>query len=195
MAVYFLRCDLSGLTKIGRAEYPTRRVVDIQRMSGSPLRVVAILDVPDFHEKRLHRRHAKVRTHGEWFALAERDIPTTHPRFVRYLGPVAEVQSVAWPPAEPVISSSHARRWIAWDDLAAPVPRAYLIQGAPLHRLFRIGGRCNRHAEARLGQWIRDAGIWWADVCAEWSASRIERLTGFPSLEPEPTTFGSGGRW
>lgn len=69
--VYFVQAadDRDGLIKIGYAsESVQKRLAALQ--TGSPMRLRllgVIVDVPPDVEKRLHRRFASAREHGEWF--------------------------------------------------------------------------------------------------------------------------------
>lgn len=67
--VYILACPSTGLMKIGRAADVVDRVCAIARMSGARLELVSIMSDPGNLEAHLHRRFAKYRKHGEWFAL------------------------------------------------------------------------------------------------------------------------------
>lgn len=67
--IYFVRCEASGLTKIGTASDPIRRLKEIQSMSGSTLRVMSLLPGGVRDETSWHRIFAPFRQHGEWFSL------------------------------------------------------------------------------------------------------------------------------
>lgn len=87
--IYFLHCAATGLTKIGKARDVVGRAWSIQCMSPTPLIIAAVLDGYTDEEEALHRKHADVRAHGEWFASIV--APFTPPKFSGLLGPVADV--------------------------------------------------------------------------------------------------------
>ena len=77
---YFLRCEVTGLTKIGRTsvgheESPIDAALDrarqIQYVSPTRLELVGVSDLP---ERYFHRLFRSARRHGEWFDLP-RDTP------------------------------------------------------------------------------------------------------------------------
>lgn len=57
----------TGLVKIGRSTNYEGRIKEIERTQKDVLLIVAVFN--DNREKRLHRRFADVRAHGEWFKL------------------------------------------------------------------------------------------------------------------------------
>ena len=63
--LYVIRSGTS--VKIGVSDYPERRIADIQKTNPVPIEVLAILEGRGPEEKRLHKRFAKHRIHGEWF--------------------------------------------------------------------------------------------------------------------------------
>lgn len=65
---YILRCDATGLVKIGKAKDPVERVRAIQAMSPTPLRAVALL-AGGTAERNLHGICWPAHEHGEWFRL------------------------------------------------------------------------------------------------------------------------------
>lgn len=86
--IYFVRCDVTGLTKIGwtggglgasrSAGGVWARLRSFQTSCSTPLRVVSVVDGSRSDESDLHRRHADQCDHGEWF----RDVvapPTAYP--------------------------------------------------------------------------------------------------------------------
>lgn len=91
--IYYLKCEASGLTKIGKSTNVFGRIRDIQRMGGMPLVLVALLVGYTDEERELHRLHASKRRHGEWFALDPEDVPDTEPAAQRFLGPVESIKS------------------------------------------------------------------------------------------------------
>lgn len=67
--VYFLRGG--DMVKIGRSNDAAARICDLRRMSPIPLELVALLKGAE-KEKRLHRKFAEERSHGEWFRVSGR---------------------------------------------------------------------------------------------------------------------------
>lgn len=70
--VYFLRCSVSGLIKIGttgpRKSHLRARLANLQACSGPTQVCIRVLPrVRRSLEKRLHRHFAAARDHGEWF--------------------------------------------------------------------------------------------------------------------------------
>lgn len=65
--IYFIQAVDGGPVKIGFAVEPKRRIAEIQRMSPSLLRVLALIDGDRKYEGELHRYFAKLRQYGEWF--------------------------------------------------------------------------------------------------------------------------------
>jgi hypothetical protein len=65
---YVIRQVGQSVVKIGKAIDPPARLADIQRMNGGELELVSLSHYNRL-EGELHREHAVVRRHGEWFAL------------------------------------------------------------------------------------------------------------------------------
>jgi hypothetical protein len=71
--VYIVQARNSGLVKIGKAVDVTKRLGDLRAMGTEPLDLLVVL--PGFGgewERRLHRRFAEYRDHGEWFTPGSR---------------------------------------------------------------------------------------------------------------------------
>lgn len=67
--VYFVRCDVTDLVKVGWSKNPRRRLQQVQRMSPTSLRIVGMAKAMIEAERRLHAALAPHRDHGEWFRL------------------------------------------------------------------------------------------------------------------------------
>jgi hypothetical protein len=70
--VYFVRCELNGLVKIGIAENLERRLAGLKAQSPVPLELLATIPAESYElEAALHRRFAEYRHHGEWFEVSD----------------------------------------------------------------------------------------------------------------------------
>ena len=65
---YFIQGKATGLIKIGKAIHIRKRLAALQ--TGSPDELVCIFNIMGDWEKRLHKKFASDRRHGEWFAPA-----------------------------------------------------------------------------------------------------------------------------
>lgn len=63
--VYFIQAGTDGLIKIGYSSDPKRRLANLQ--SPVPLRLLATMRGGRKLERRLHKKLAAHRKHGEWF--------------------------------------------------------------------------------------------------------------------------------
>lgn len=73
--IYFVRCDVTGLTKIGYTARPmNERLLELQCGSPTKLRVLGAREGAPLDELAAHRYHHEKRRHGEWFALTDEDI-------------------------------------------------------------------------------------------------------------------------
>jgi hypothetical protein len=70
--IYFVQG--AGLTKIGYADSPLRRLRHLQGASPAPLTLARVLDGSKHDEVRLHRLFADVHSHAEWFRLTREQI-------------------------------------------------------------------------------------------------------------------------
>jgi hypothetical protein len=74
--VYFARCSVTGLVKIGASRAPKRRLADLQR--ATPSRLVLEAKLYSRHafslESALHFRFRDAREIGEWFRLTDVDV-------------------------------------------------------------------------------------------------------------------------
>lgn len=68
--VYFIQAVSGGPIKIGMSQNPERRLADLQVGSPVMLRIIGAAAGGQSREAALHRRLAKYRLHGEWFADA-----------------------------------------------------------------------------------------------------------------------------
>lgn len=68
--VYFIQAIEGGPIKIGMSQNPERRLADLQVGSPVRLRIIGVAVGGQQREAALHRRLAKHRVHGEWFADA-----------------------------------------------------------------------------------------------------------------------------
>jgi hypothetical protein len=75
MAVYFLKCETTGLVKIGFADEPIKRVRCLQTQSSTKLVLLCVVEGDRSKERELHRLHHLKWRRGEWFALNNSDIP------------------------------------------------------------------------------------------------------------------------
>lgn len=74
MAVYLIRCDATGNTKIGYSRDPRSRLATLQTASPNRLRLVACFDGDESLEADLHQRFRDYRVNGEWFRLSENQV-------------------------------------------------------------------------------------------------------------------------
>lgn len=72
--MYFIQAVGGGPIKIGMSVDPGDRLAALQAGSPVTLRIIGIADGGQPQEVALHRRLAKHRLHGEWFA----DVPAVH---------------------------------------------------------------------------------------------------------------------
>lgn len=81
-AIYLVRAE-NGLTKIGIAVSPRRRLVSLRVDSPIPLELVHMAVVGDAErvEAELHAEFAAKRSHGEWFRLTGDDITSIQARY------------------------------------------------------------------------------------------------------------------
>jgi hypothetical protein len=76
--LYAIRPAVGGLTKIGRASDPARRITDIQAMS--PVRLILVgLSHQEHLETHLHTGYRGGRAHGEWFKIDRQRNPLGRP--------------------------------------------------------------------------------------------------------------------
>jgi hypothetical protein len=91
--IYFVRCDVTGLTKIGFTSRPmAERLATLQVGSPTVLRVVGVREGGFVDEAGAHAFHREKRRHGEWFALSDEDIEREN------LRPAHEVETTDPPP-------------------------------------------------------------------------------------------------
>ncbi len=67
--VYVIQC-VPGMVKIGRAHNIAERMRELQTGCPFELKLLAVLSTNPDDESSLHRRFARDRRHGEWFALS-----------------------------------------------------------------------------------------------------------------------------
>lgn len=81
-AIYLVRAE-NGLTKIGIAISPRRRLVSLRADSPLPLELIHMAAVGDAEriEAELHTEFAAQRSHGEWFRLTEEDVASIRVRY------------------------------------------------------------------------------------------------------------------
>ena len=89
--IYFLHCELTGLTKVGKTHAVVKRIQSIQGMNCTPLRVVALIDGYSEKEHELHREFARFHVHHEWFRFGLEHVPDTHPALASALVPVEKL--------------------------------------------------------------------------------------------------------
>jgi hypothetical protein len=65
--VYFIRCEATGMIKLGKAQDPIARLRALQTGSASELVLVGAIEGGFDREKELHERFAHLKTRGEWF--------------------------------------------------------------------------------------------------------------------------------
>lgn len=73
--VYLIRAD-NNLYKIGRSKQAKGRFETMQRACACTMELLWVMDAESMSalEDALHRLFAKVRHHGEWFALSESNV-------------------------------------------------------------------------------------------------------------------------
>lgn len=87
MGIYYLRCKVTGLTKIGFSEGDPisgwtrllRRVRSLQTQMSCDSYLVSVAVGDRAEERKLHTLHAKKWKRGEWFELNDSDIPYSVP--------------------------------------------------------------------------------------------------------------------
>lgn len=74
--IYFMYCQATGLTKIGRSTNVEFRRREIERSIGESLEVLHVIKSQKYvaAERRLHKRYSAKHHHDEWFALTEDDL-------------------------------------------------------------------------------------------------------------------------
>lgn len=72
--IYFAKCDVSGLTKIGFAKTVSSRMRTLQTGSAGRLTVVATVPGNIKRESALHGFFESSRVRGEWFRLSDYDV-------------------------------------------------------------------------------------------------------------------------
>lgn len=65
--IYFVRCSLTEMVKIGRAGDPHKRIAKIQSDSPGHLTLLGVEDGDAEREAELHAEFARCRVRGEWF--------------------------------------------------------------------------------------------------------------------------------
>lgn len=65
--IYFIQAAEGGPIKIGYAVDPNKRLVELQRMSPAPLRILVTIEGTRKKEGKIHRHFVHLRQHGEWF--------------------------------------------------------------------------------------------------------------------------------
>lgn len=70
MAVYLIRAGESGPVKIGKADEPKTRVIDLQCAHYEKLHLLRVWEGGEAEEKALHLRFADLRIRGEWFGFS-----------------------------------------------------------------------------------------------------------------------------
>lgn len=73
--VYAIRPVSGGLTKIGVADDPVRRIRNLQSMAPVPMQLVDLVHGSRADEIAYHRQYHGLRAHGEWFALGDNRNP------------------------------------------------------------------------------------------------------------------------
>jgi hypothetical protein len=66
-ALYIIQAECGGPIKVGIAQNPQARVIELQTGNPYPLRVIAEFDESANLEKVIHRQFADFRLSGEWF--------------------------------------------------------------------------------------------------------------------------------
>lgn len=66
--VYFLVSASTGLIKIGVTDLPRQRIGALRTQNADRLFLLGTIRCERAYERELHRRFAKSRRHGEWFA-------------------------------------------------------------------------------------------------------------------------------
>jgi len=87
MGIYFLRCKVTKLTKIGYSEGDAiigwdrllRRVRSVQTQMSCDSYLLSVVVGEREDERRLHMLHAEKWKRGEWFDLNDSDIPYSVP--------------------------------------------------------------------------------------------------------------------
>lgn len=71
--VYFIEAPALSLVKIGWSKgHPKERLGTLQIGSPTALTLIGFIPGDNWAEKRLHRRFARHRSHGEWFRIGPR---------------------------------------------------------------------------------------------------------------------------
>lgn len=69
--VYFIRCKLTNLIKVGTARDPVKRLNDLQVGSPGELEIIALFE-GDYHvESKYHEQLQAHRVRGEWFDIPD----------------------------------------------------------------------------------------------------------------------------
>lgn len=68
--IYFIRDTLTNHVKIGHSRNPRKRLNELQTGSVNWLELMACLPGTAEDEAKLHKRFAKDRVRGEWFAIS-----------------------------------------------------------------------------------------------------------------------------
>jgi hypothetical protein len=72
--VYAVGSLAPSLVKIGRCADPRTRLIDLQNMNATKLRLVGLAHFAEL-EAELHQDYGHRRKHGEWFLLARNPLP------------------------------------------------------------------------------------------------------------------------
>lgn len=67
--VYFIYCEASSMIKIGFTSNIKNRLGNLKTMSPVPLRLIGTIEGTRVDEENLHKKFARLRSHGEWFKL------------------------------------------------------------------------------------------------------------------------------
>lgn len=84
--VYFVQEADNGAIKIGYADWPKKRLKELQVGNPRELRIIGLLLTDDHREEsRMHRRFAAHRLRGEWFRPAPELVEFIDNMVARYL--------------------------------------------------------------------------------------------------------------
>lgn len=73
VCVYFIKCDLTGLVKIGTSAMVAQRLSQLQVGSPTPLRLIGYALGSLEEEYAIHDRHRARWSHGEWFRMTDEE--------------------------------------------------------------------------------------------------------------------------
>lgn len=97
MAVYLIRAGENGPVKIGKADEPKLRLIDLQCAHYERLHLLRVWEGGEAEEKALHLRFGDLRIRGEWFGFSRLMLGDVGLREIASYGPHGRTNKPAAP--------------------------------------------------------------------------------------------------